>query len=1510
MTKKKKNLSRRYRILFFYYLRRIWRAKIQFLRVSFFVFILFLLVLQSPWVQTFLLQKGADYLSQKTGFPIVLEEANIDFLGRIHIENLRVGDLSGKKMIAVKNLLIDFDLLELYQNRQQITLNKISAGQLDFLLMINPETKQYNINEFVASLQKLIPKPNPKKPKKYPPAFIVQEISLNNSSFTMHDPLKDSVDFGQFDPFHFKIDSIFAKAEGLRVYRDTVEVDVKKIKGIEKSIDFPIKNITTYFRYCNHALSFLGLNATFGNSVLRDTVIFEYDNPADMNDFMNKVQVKAHLDSTVLQIKDLAVFAPQVKNISEILSASGNIKGTLDQLHSPNIQVNFGKNTFLKGKFRLNGLSDVQNTFVELEFGHSHINVEDFETYLNPKDFEYIAGLGQIEFRGDFLGFFGDFVTRGTFETNFGKIETDLNLKLRSKTYKGKIALTDFDLGAWLGTKLIGKIQMNGEIQGAGFKQKEADFQLDAQISSLDVNNYHYQNIRTDGRFEEQHFTGKLKINDPNLSIRSDGDLNLKDSTFTFKAHIDTVNLLGLGYSKKKAFFKTYINADFRGLDIDKIDGAMHLSDTYFSHNGNAIDLDYMSIFFNNGEGNEREINVYSALADIETRGNFKIKQLLKDLENDWQAYQVYAQNDSVNFENLVDNLAQNVIDTSHIYEVFADISLKNINPLVQIFIPKLYISEDTYIKGRFFHETEKYYTLESNIDTLIYGKNHLYNSLLTLSAEKHADSSAIDLELHFISREQKASKIELENFELTAKLKSKKIHFETFVKRIESDDEFYVKGIFDFADTIQHLQIEPQKIIFFEHNWKLQDKFLNLSINKKEISFDNPVVFASHNQEVWLNGGISPDSKKVLKIGVNDLNINVLSHFIKREVEGILNVNASISGVYDTLVANSDIVIENIKLDGYEVGDFRAFSYWDDVKNDLAIHGGLSQKDREVLDLVGAYRAENKENPINMDLKMIGLDLKTFEPFLIENISEIQGKIYGAVKIKGKPTNLDFVGEAFVDRGIFKINYLNTKYHFSDKITFQKEYFGVDNFKLYDQDNKLALLTGGIYLNSFQDMFVDIEGKIDHFMALNTTQKDNSLYYGTAFGTGEFGVRGSFRDLNIWVDAKSEANTNIYLPLDGYQGISEQHFIRFVQKDTAQNVIEKRFKTPEFKLGITMNLEITPDAYMEIIFDKKAGDIMRGNARGKIKMNIDTDGDFEMFGDVEIVKGAYNFTFLNVVNKEFGVKKGSRISWSGDPYHADLDLVATYSQLASFAPILQVDSLAAQSPELKRRYPVQVNLLLKGDLMSPDIGFGIEFSEYPPVVMAAGQAISLEGQLARFRRQIANNPQELNRQAFSLIVLKKFSAENAFQGINQSAGNSVSELLSNQLSYWASQVDDNFEVNLDLGGLSQEDFNALQLRLSYSFLNGRVRVTREGGFTNVQNEANVASIAGNWTVEYTISKDGKLRAKAFHKSNANTFSSSLGNASSTGASMLYTISFDHFKDILKKARKKGQKLQ
>ena len=173
-------------------------------------------------------------------------------------------------------------------------------------------------------------------------------------------------------------------------------------------------------------------------------------------------------------------------------------------------------------------------------------------------------------------------------------------------------------------------------------------------------------------------------------------------------------------------------------------------------------------------------------------------------------------------------------------------------------------------------------------------------------------------------------------------------------------------------------------------------------------------------------------------------------------------------------------------------------------------------------------------------------------------------------------------------------------------------------------------------------------------------------------------------------------------------------------------------------------------------------------------------------------------------------------------------------------------------------------------------------------------------------KSRIDSDEQELKRQVFSLLILKKFSPEDAFN-TGGSFGNSVSEFISNQLSYWITQVDENLEIDVDLGNFDQEAFNTFQLRLSYTFLEGRLRVTRSGGFTNEENQADIGSIAGDWTVEYLLTPDGKFRALMYNRTNYNSLNSGIENQNTTitaGFSLIHTQSFDEVKELFIGARK------
>src|SRR5690606_40878569 len=69
--------------------------------------------------------------------------------------------------------------------------------------------------------------------------------------------------------------------------------------------------------------------------------------------------------------------------------------------------------------------------------------------------------------------------------------------------------------------------------------------------------------------------------------------------------------------------------------------------------------------------------------------------------------------------------------------------------------------------------------------------------------------------------------------------------------------------------------------------------------------------------------------------------------------------------------------------------------------------------------------------------------------------------------------------------------------------------------------------------------------------------------------------------------------------------------------------------------------------------------------------------------------------------------------------------------------------------------------------------------------------------------------------------------------------------------------------------------------------------------------QANPSSIAGDWTVDYMLTADGKLRVKMYSRTNVNPVLSSVNNQNTitTGASIIHTQSFNEIKDLWRRSR-------
>jgi hypothetical protein len=381
-----------------------------------------------------------------------------------------------------------------------------------------------------------------------------------------------------------------------------------------------------------------------------------------------------------------------------------------------------------------------------------------------------------------------------------------------------------------------------------------------------------------------------------------------------------------------------------------------------------------------------------------------------------------------------------------------------------------------------------------------------------------------------------------------------------------------------------------------------------------------------------------------------------------------------------------------------------------------------------------------------------------------------------------------------------------------------------------------------------------------------------------------------------------------VSLPLDNAAKAQQASYIQFVNRNlpadttTVPIIAAANGRVDLSGLQLNFNLTVTEDAYVEIILDESTGDVIRGTAVGQLRLNVDTRGDFNMYGQIEIVRGAYNFTLQGLINKEFVVRPGGTISWNGDPLSGQMNVTAAYTQRTSLAPVL-----GASTPSAGAVVPVTAVMDLSGPLLLPAIRLGLEFNDAPS---------ALEGELASFTNTLRNDEQELNRQVFSLLVFKQLSPQGSFaqlslSGNNNTVGNSLGQVISTQLGLLTSQIDQNLEIDFNLNGLSEDQLRALQVRLSYSFLNGRLRVTREGGFSNTTNLGTVpgseidqtaqTSLLGDLSLEYYLQPDGRFRARLRYQTSPRDLETI--NQPRAALSLLHTEQFDSLQELFARKR-------
>jgi len=629
-------------------------------------------------------------------------------------------------------------------------------------------------------------------------------------------------------------------------------------------------------------------------------------------------------------------------------------------------------------------------------------------------------------------------------------------------------------------------------------------------------------------------------------------------------------------------------------------------------------------------------------------------------------------------------------------------------------------------------------------------------------------------------------------------------------------------------------ISITDNKIVALGSEWSF-DKKNKIVVGSNYHSIDN--LRMTDGQRSITIDDVDKKGIALYLADFNFLTINGLIDYDKMEFAGQGDVSLFIDDVYQSKNLEANVYVDDFTINGDSYGTLEVDVSKDD-KAPVNLLVSLGNQTQELL--VNASMDPDRDNYVDARVKTKDFPLSIFEYLLKDGIKNTFGTINLDAKVDGPVADLKIDGIGFLDGGVTVV------------------YTGVE----YKFDNQQIGVT---------DLAIDLTGA-------QITDPEGGV------GT----ITGPFHLVNMRIVAEAGEGSVINIPIWEGETSTDKNFIKFIRREELfeePDGDEKKFRFEG--LDIAINLTMTPEARVNIIFDESRGDVIQGNGRGNMKMNITRYGDFDMYGTYEIERGEYLFTALGAVAKPFQVRRGGQIRWTGDPVNATLDIVADYDVRTSLD--LFLTEFVQENPRLQSasRSKTQVELILNlgGTLYKPQVNFDLDF----PDVQGELRSV-VESKM----RTLDANQAELNSQVLGLIVFNSFLPSNSNQialGSDQigSAGiGTLSEFISSQASLLFTGLLN--EVFADNGlisgfdfdiGLRKNSFNGVQnnnngiapdeievnLKNRFKFLDERLSLDLGGNYVwdNVLNGNAVGNyFIGNFVIEYFLTDDRKLKLRMY----------------------------------------------
>ncbi len=1417
------------------------------------LYLLLIVLMHLPSVQTFLGKEVAEALADKFGTKVEVGKVNLGFFNRIIIDDVMMYDQQGDSLIYASRLSAKIDYMAATQGKISVSSAQIfglranlyrqtakSPANYQFVLdsLASKDTTQHKpLDLHIGSLiirrgaitynqRDVAPRSGVFSPQHIRVSELSSHILLNHVTDNSIDLLLKKLSFK--DESGFKLQSLHFKLQA-----DRQKATLKEFRLLMPRSELVLDDLKATYRFG-------------GKRFIPESLRFE-----------------GGIQQSKITFADVASLVPALRHFDDAVFVSSRFSGTAKSISVPSLNLRTGSgsiNLQARGSYSHASSHPVWNADIA-NLNLSPAGVEFLAENLGskvkiPKE---IQRLGTIHLTGKAKGYEKVLSAKGNIETDAGNIS--LQAIKNDDRIKASVDTRGVNLGRILDNRKLGtvvaKIDAHGTMKHIFAK---------GNIARFDYGNYDFHNIDIDGDYDMKTLRGTASIADPNVNLSVKGDYQLGSRLYALDAAINHLRPTVLG---------------------------MKMHDPSYS-------LDNISISANN-KGKEGHLDVEAPFVSLYARGQY-------DLTTIYGSIMRLVADKLPTIPGISKHAAKGYND----FTLQANITSAEV--LQRMFGLPLSLSLPVHINGN-ISDAEKNVNLYINAPNFSWDGSAFHDANIELNTI--GDSLKMEARISQGLPYEKAPVYRLRAAAADNNLSTLLYYANQSSKlpitgKIDTRTQFFTS---DNGATGVHVTVNPSEIMLGEKKWLLNPADIiyrknELTVDMLNFSHGDQHIIINGKATPKATDSIVADLKDV-----DVAYILNLVNFHSVDFAGKASGKAVVKSIFQTPEAYANLDVKDFVFENGPLGTLHAKAAYDNQEGQINIDA-TAEDGPEHLTVINGY-VSPKRNYIDLGIEAHNTSLKFMENFCGSFLNNVEAWCKGKLNVVGDLKNINLVGDVVAHGRMhmkqlgtdYTFNHLRA-HAIPDDIQFEGD-------SIYDshyngKHSHFALIRGGIHHKHLTRLSYDLDIDANNFLGFDTHEFGDDTFYGTVFATGTVGIHGKSGETIIDIDATPEPHSIFVYNVASPDAISAGSFIHWndatpyiyrpYSPDSDKD--KKKDSSSDFSSDMRINFLVNtnPNLTLKLMMDDQTGDYITLNGNGVIRANYYNKGGLDMFGNYVVDHGQYKLTIQNIIKKDFDFQPGGTIAFGGDPYNAPLNLQTKYT----------VNGVPLSDLNIGRSFSsnnIRVDCLMDitGTPGAPKVDFSMDLptvnSDAKQMIYSVinsqeemnQQVLYLLG-IGRFYTQTKNNQtsEDASQQSQTSLAMQSLLS------------GTISQQINNVLSSFVNSSNWNFGANISTGN---EGFNNAEYEgiLSGRLLNNRLLFNGQFGYRDNANATQ--SFIGDFDLRYLIFPNGNLSIHVYNQTNDRYFTRNSLNTQGVG--LIMKKDFFNLRDLLgikKKSKNKEKK--